>query len=112
MGDIDGAKEQETVKISKATISVSKIAENVNALAGWSFVVDTQVMEDAPAEIISKDLRRQPHPSMPPPPTSSYKVPDILSFINSFYDPIGKPQDPNTINRTHCRVVYIGFFDV
>ena len=69
MGDIDGAKEQETVKISKATISVSKIAENVNALAGWSFVVDTQVMEDAPAEIISKDLRRQPHPSMPPLPT-------------------------------------------
>jgi hypothetical protein len=66
MGDIDGAKEQNTVKISKANISVSKIAENVNALAGWSFVVDTEEMEDAPAEIISKDLRRQPHPSMPP----------------------------------------------
>jgi hypothetical protein len=34
MGDIDGAKEQKTVKISKTTISVSRIAENVNALAG------------------------------------------------------------------------------
>ena len=112
MGDIDGAKEQETVKISKATIPVTKIAENVNALAGWSFLVDTEVMEDAPAEIISKIFGGNHTPPcrhyLHTLGTSSYKVPNTLSFIHLIENFFGNPQDPNIIDRAHFRVVYNG----
>lgn len=112
MGDIDGAKEQKKAKVPKAIISVPKIAMQMIALAGWTFVVDTEIMENAPAEINQKIFGGNHTPPcrhyLHTLGTSSYKVPNTLSFIHLIENFFGNPQDPNIIDRAHFRVVYNG----